>query len=92
VRRDDLVEALRRRDVRDANPEMVDHAAGAQRAVMHRLGTVPVGVEQEGAEVVVAILGTQARCPVVPRRRVTGLVSVACESEKSSHSASCAPL
>ena len=43
VRRDALVEPLRRVDVGDANPEMID--AVPQIVVVHRLDAVPVGVE-----------------------------------------------
>jgi hypothetical protein len=44
---------------------VIDVAALAQRAVVDRLGAVAVRVEQEGAVVVVAVLGTQPGRPVV---------------------------
>ena len=79
------VEALRRRDVGNANPEVVDRAAAADRTVVDGLGAVPVRVEEEGPVVVAAVLwtrsglavalvaGTVADLPeavdVLPRRR-----------------------
>jgi hypothetical protein len=53
---DELVEALRRRDVGDADPEVVDGAPFAQRAVVYGLGAVSVRVEQERPVVVAAVL------------------------------------
>ena len=58
--RNRLVELLRRRDVRDANPEVVDRATLPQRPVVHGLGAVAVRVEQEGAVVVLPVLRTRA--------------------------------
>jgi len=59
-RPDRLVELRRRLDVGDTDPEMVDVAAVSQRAVMDGLDAVPVGIEQEGAVVVVAVLRPRA--------------------------------
>jgi hypothetical protein len=56
MRRDQLVERLRGGEVADADPEVVDRAAGAQRAVVDGLDARAVRVEQEGAVVVVAVL------------------------------------
>src|SRR5205085_795188 len=64
--RDELVEPLRRSDVRDANPQMVDVAAvRAHVVVVNGLGAVPVGVEQESAVVALAVLRTRTGSSVV---------------------------
>jgi hypothetical protein len=65
MRRDGLVEALRRGDVGDADPEVVDPAALSHRAVVHGFGAVPVRVEEERAVVVVAVLRAQAGRAIV---------------------------
>jgi hypothetical protein len=67
--RDRLVEPLRRRDVGDADPEVVDVDGRAQPAVAHRLDAVAVGIEQERAVVVVAVLGARSRRTVVLKAR-----------------------
>src|SRR5439155_934272 len=69
MRSDRLVEPLRSRQVCHANPQMVDEPADTERVVVHGLGAVAVRVEQEGAVVVRAVLGTRPRRAVVP---VTG--------------------
>ena len=61
VRGDRRVERARRRDVRDADPQVVDHPVAAQVAVVDGLGAVAVRVEQERAVVVVAVLAARAR-------------------------------
>jgi hypothetical protein len=61
-----LVEAPRRRDVGDADPDMVDAARLTHPAVMHRLCAVAVRVEKECSVVVLAVLRTRARGAVVP--------------------------
>jgi hypothetical protein len=63
-RRDRLVEALRRLEVGDADPEMVDDVlALASATVVDGLGAVAVRVEEEGAVVVVVVLGPRAGSP-----------------------------
>src|SRR5215210_2030619 len=64
VRREALVEAARRGNVRHAEPEVVDPTA-AHRAVMDGLDAVSVGVEQERAVVVAPILRSRAGPAVV---------------------------
>jgi len=66
VRCDELVEALRGRDVRDPDPEVVDVAGRPHRAVVHGFGAVSVGVEQEPAVVLVPVLSPRAGGAVVP--------------------------
>jgi hypothetical protein len=63
--RDGLVEALRRRDVGDAHPDVIDDAVRPEGVVVDRLGAVSVGVEQEAAVVVAAVLGANPGPPVV---------------------------
>ena len=58
--RDRLVEAPRGRQVGHADPEVVDRGARGHPAVMDGLRAVAVGVEQEGAVVVLAVLRTGA--------------------------------
>lgn len=64
-RGDELVEALGGGHVRDADPEVVDHALGPKVAVVHGLGAVAVGIEQEAAVVVAAVPRAQAGLAVV---------------------------
>jgi hypothetical protein len=63
--RDGLVEALRRRDVGDPQPHMVDDAVRPDGVVVDGLGAVSVGVEQEAAVVVAAVLGPKPGRAVV---------------------------
>ena len=65
VRGDRLVEAPARGDVGDADPEVVDDPARAQRAVMDGLGAVAVGIKQERPVVVAAVLGPRPRSSVL---------------------------
>jgi hypothetical protein len=62
---DGLVEALGRGHVGDADPEVVDDAAGAHGPVVDRLGAAAVGVEQERAVVVRHVLGPRTGRAVV---------------------------
>ena len=74
VRRDRVVEPRGRREVGDADPEVVDDASAAHRAVMDGLGAVAVGIEQERSVVVVAVLRPAPRCPIAGESgRGTGL-------------------
>ena len=66
VAADGLVELLRRGDVRDPEPEVVDLAALAHRAVVDRLGAVAVRIEEEGSVVVVPVFRPHARLAVAP--------------------------
>ena len=65
-----LVEAPGGGDVGDADPQVVDVARRAHLAVMDGLDAVAVGVEQEGAVVVVAVLGPRAGGAVVAVARL----------------------
>src|ERR671931_716055 len=64
-RGDDAVERRRRREIRDAQPKVVDDALARERAGVHRLNTVAVGIAQEGAVVVLAVLLARSGGPVV---------------------------
>ena len=81
VRRDRLVEPLRRGDVGDADPQVVDVAAGAQRLVVDGLDAVAVGIEQNAAVVVGAVLRPRPGRPVVA---VSGAVPARQNSSTSS--------
>src|SRR5918996_2160411 len=64
-RRDRLVERLRRLEIDDAHPEVVDDIlALAGATVVDGLGAVSIRVEEEGAVVVVVVLGPRARLAV----------------------------
>src|SRR5918999_3472028 len=66
-RRDRLVEPLRRLEVGDADPEVVDDVlALAGATVVDGLGAVAVRVEEKTAVVVLVVLGPRAR-PAVAR-------------------------
>ena len=68
--RDELVEALRRFDIPNPDPEMVDGAVAARLVRMvDRLRAVGVRVEEEPAVVVVAVLGPRAGLAVAPVAR-----------------------
>ena len=67
--RDRLVEALRRAQIRDADPQVVDDAL-ALVAAMNRLDAVAVWIEQERPVVLLAVLRPEPRLAVA---RVTGL-------------------
>ena len=64
-RRNELVEPLRRLDVRDAQPHVVDPPLGSHRPVMNSLSAVPVGIEEERREVRGGVVGAQPRRAVV---------------------------
>src|SRR5205085_8725215 len=69
-RRDPLVEVARDGDVGNAEPEVVDDPVLSHRVVVHRLGAVPVRIEQEAAVVIRPVLRPGARLAV---GLVTGL-------------------
>jgi hypothetical protein len=62
--RDRLVEAARRLEVCDPDPEVVDHAGLTDVAVVHGLRAIAVRVEEERAVVVLAVLGPWPRLAV----------------------------
>src|ERR671918_561108 len=74
-RRDRLVEALRRLEVGDADPEVVDDVLALARAtVVDSLGAAAVRVEEEGAVVVVVVLGPRAGLAVARMARLRARV------------------